>query len=60
MPTPRWQQLVPLEDEARQLSKIFSTILIKVRKRYAKEKEERRKLRTKKTLGGGEKYNVGT
>jgi four helix bundle protein len=43
--TPRWQQLAPLEDEARQLSLIFATILIKVKRRYATEQQERRSCR---------------
>ena len=45
---PRWRDLMPLEDEARQLSSIFATILIRVKRRYEDEKEARRKPRKSK------------
>jgi four helix bundle protein len=43
--TPEAANLVALEDEARQISAIFATILIKVKKRYAAEQAAKKKTR---------------
>jgi four helix bundle protein len=58
--TAEWQKLIPLEDEARQLSLIFASILIKVKLRYKKELEEKEAKKRRRAGGKNARRSVRT